>query len=175
VVLTNANYADGNWHYVLAQYNSINNTISLCVANQDNNGTNATAALPAGYGPLPNNFEGNLFVGRMRYPVTDDNRNFMGAIDEVQVSAGLVTPSLGQLGYLPAPPYITGISVSNGTVTIKFTGAPAALASAYSVVGSPAVKGTYSAVSATVTALGGGNFQATLAPSGAEKFYQIKH
>ena len=175
VVLTNANYADGNWHYVLAQYNSIVNTISLSVANQDNSGTNATVALPAGYGPLPNNFEGNLFVGRMRYPVTDDSRNFMGAIDEVQVSAGLVTPSLGQLGYLPVPPFITGLSVSSGTVTIKFTGAPASLASAYSVVGSSTVKGTYSAVSATVTALGGGNFQATLPTGGAVQFYQIKH
>lgn len=174
VLLTNANYADGNWHYVLAQYNSIVNTISLNVANQDNSGTNATVALPAGYGPLPNSFGGNLFVGRMRYPVTDDNRNFMGAIDEVQVSAGLVTPSLGQLGYLPVRPYITGISVSQGMVTLQFTGAPAAAASAYSVVGCSTINGTYSAVSATVTALGGGNFQATLATSGSVKFYQIK-
>ncbi|MFZ0828433.1 MAG: LamG-like jellyroll fold domain-containing protein [Verrucomicrobiia bacterium] len=175
VVVTNANYADGNWHYLLAQYDSINNKISLSVANADNTGTSATAALPPGYGPLPNNFEGNLFVGRMRYPLGDDNRNFMGAIDEVQVSAGLVTPSLGQLGYLPAPPNITSISVSAGTVTIKFTGAPAALASSYSAVGSSTVNGTYSAVSAIVTALGGGNFQATLATSGPTEFYRIKH
>ena len=53
--LTNANYADGNWHYVLAQYDSIANTISLSVANPDNTGTNATVLLPAGYGPLPAN------------------------------------------------------------------------------------------------------------------------
>jgi len=175
VDLTNANYADGNWHYVLAQYNSIANTISLSVANPDNTGTNATVVLPVGYGPLPNNFEGNLFVGRMRYPVGEDNRNFTGAIDEVQVSAGLVTPGLGQLGYLPAPPIITSITVSGGTVTIKFTGAPAALASSYSVVGSSTVNGTYSAVSATVTALGSGSFQATLATSGPTEFYRIKH
>jgi hypothetical protein len=175
VVLTNANYADGNWHYVLAQYNSIANTISLSVANQDNSGTNAIVTLPVGYGPLPDNFEGNLFIGRMRYPLSDDNRNFIGAIDEVQVSAGLVTPNLGQLGYLPAPPNITSIATSGSTVTINFTGAPSALASSYSVVSSANVNGTYSAASATVTSLGGGNFQAVLSKSGAVQFYKIKH
>ncbi len=174
VVLTNANYADGNWHYVLAQYDSIGNTISLHVANSDNSGTNATVLLPVGYGPLPNYFEGNLFVGRYRYPWGDDNRNFMGAIDEVQVSAGLVTPSLGQLGYLPAPPTITGISITGGTVTITFKGAPAASGSTYSVVSSAAANGSFATTAATVTSLGGGNFQATLTASGSAKFYRIK-
>jgi hypothetical protein len=175
VVLTNANYADGNWHYLRAQYDSIGNTISLSVANQDNAGTNATVNLPAGYGPLPNYGEGNLFVGRYRYPWSDDNRNFFGSIDEVQVSAGLVTPSLGQLGYLPAPPSITGISVAAGTVTISFTGAPTALASSYSVVGSPVLGGSYSAVTGTVSSLGGGNFQATVPVNGSVEFFKIKH
>jgi hypothetical protein len=175
VVLNNANYADGNWHYVLAQYNSIANTISLSVANQDNTGTNLTVALPAGYGPLPNNGEGNLFVGRYRYPWNSDNRNLFGALADVQVSAGLVTPSLGQLGYLPVPPVITGIKLSGSTVTINFTGAPGALASSYSVVSSTVINGTLSPVSATVVALGGGSFQATLTKSGAVQYYRIKH
>ena len=175
VVLTNANYADGNWHYVLAQYDSIGNTIKLSVANQDNTGTNATVLLPAGYGPLPNYAEGNLFVGRYRYPWSDDNRNFFGSIDEVQVSAGLVTPSLGQLGYLPAPPNIAGLVTSGGTVVITFAGAPTAAASSYSVVGSPSLTGAFLAVPATVTALGGGMFQATLTPVGAVEFFKIKH
>jgi len=175
VVLSNKNYADGNWHYVLAQYNSIANTISLSVANLDNTGTNATVALPVNYGPLPNNGEGNLFVGRYRYPWASDNRNFFGSIDEVQVSAGLVTPSLGQLGYLPVPPVITGITLSGSAVTINFTGAPAALASSYSVVSSTIVNGALSPVSATVTSLGGGSFQATLTKSGAAQYYRIKH
>jgi hypothetical protein len=111
----------------------------------------------------------------MRYPLGEDNRNFFGAIDEVTVSAGLVTPSFGQLGYLPVPPNITGITVSGGTVTIIFTGAPTAAASSYSVVSSSTIKGTYSAVSATVASLGGGNFQATLLTSGSAEFYRIKH
>ena len=175
VVLTNANYADGNWHYVLAQYNSIANTLTLNVANQDNSGTNASVALPAGYGPLPASNEGNLFVGRYRYPWSDDNRNFFGSIDEVQVSAGLVSPALGQLGYLPAPPNPTSISLAGGTVKINFSGAPAALGSSFSVLGASTINGTYLPVSGSVTSLGGGNFQATLPVGGAVEFYRIKH
>jgi hypothetical protein len=87
----------------------------------------------------------------------------------------LITPSSGQLGYVAGPPNITSITVSAGTVTIKFTGAPAALASSYSLVSSTTVNGTYSAVSATVTSLGGGNFQASLPSSGATEFYRVKH
>jgi hypothetical protein len=179
VSVNNQNYADGNWHYLLAQYDAVNNKISLSLANADGTGTNATVALPGGYSPLPARLEGNLFVGRYRYPLNDgaqtDPRTFIGSIDEVQVSSGLITPSSGQLGYVAGPPNITSITVSAGTVTIKFTGAPAALASSYSLVSSTTVGGTYSAVSATVTSLGGGNFQATLAASGATEFYRVKH
>jgi hypothetical protein len=120
-----------------------------------------------------------LFVGRYRYPLTDgaqtDPRTFIGAIDEVQVSSGLITPNSGQLGYVAGPPNITSISVSGGTVTINFTGAPSALASSYSLVSSTIVNGAYSPVAAVVTSLGGGNFQATLAKSGSTEFYRVKH
>jgi hypothetical protein len=174
-VVLNKNYADGNWHYLLAQYNSLANTISLSVANTDGTGTNATFSLPVGYGPLPNNSEGNLFVGRYRYPWASDNRNLYGSLADVQVSEGLVTPNSGQLGYLPVPPVITGISLSGSTVTINFTGAPAAAASSYSVVSSTTINGSFSPVSATVTSLGNGNFQATLTKSGAVQYYRIKY
>jgi Concanavalin A-like lectin/glucanases superfamily/Laminin G domain len=180
VVLSNVNYADGNWHYVLAKYDSIGNAISLTVGNQDGTGKNATVALPGGYSPLGGGNQGNMFVGRYRYPNTDgaltDPRTFIGAIDEVQVSEGLVTPSSGQLGKVPSvvTPQITGISVSGGTVTIKFTGSSTDPASAFTLVGSPAVSGSYLGLSATITSLGSGNFQATIATSGATEFYRIK-
>ena len=177
IVVNNANYADGNWHYLLAQYDSTANTLRLAIANQDGTGTNSVQALPAGYSPLGGSFEGNLFVGRYRYPWGDDNRNFMGSIDEVQVSSGLVTPATGQLGFVPGGvvvPQITGISVHGGVVTIKFTGSASDAASAFTLVGSAAVNGTYSALPATITALGGGNFQATVPTSGAAQFYKIK-
>ena len=152
VVLSDRNYADGTWHYLLAQYDSTANTISLRVANADGTGTNQTMVLPAGYSPLASGSEGNLFVGRYRYPWSDDNRNFTGAIDEVQITSGLVTPATGELGYLPGPPNITGISAGGSTVTIQFAGSPAAAASSFTLVGSPTVNGTYSPVTATITA-----------------------
>jgi hypothetical protein len=186
VVLTNANYADGNWHYVLAQYDSSGNKITLNVANQNGAGTNATTTLPAGYSPLAANFEGNLFVGRMHYPWNpdgqegtppDDPRNFIGELGEVQVSSGLVTPSYGQLGLLAGTvvvPSITGITVRGATVTINFNGSPADAASAFTLVGSSTLNGTFSALSSTVTSIGSGSFQATIPENGSAEFYRIK-
>jgi Concanavalin A-like lectin/glucanases superfamily/Laminin G domain len=172
------NYADGNWHYMLAQYNSQANTITINVANADGTAAAATTALPIGYGPLPSNTQGNLFVGRFRYPLGNDDRNFAGVIDEVQASGGLITPASGQLGFLPGGvvvPAITSIAVSGGTVTIKFTGSATDAASAFTLVGSSTVGGTYSPLpAAVITSLGGGNFQATIATSGSTEFYRIK-
>jgi hypothetical protein len=177
VALTNANYADGNWHYLLATYDSTLNKISLAVANQNGSGTNATVTLPTGYSPLPAAVEGNLFVGRYRYTWTEDNRNFIGAIDEVQISSGLVTPGSGQLGKLPGTvtvPIITSIQVNGSTVTINFNGNPSDAASSFTVVGSAAVKGTYAALAANITSLGSGKFQATIATSGSSQYYRIQ-
>lgn len=184
VSVTNKNYADGNWHYVLAEYDSTGNQIILTVANSDGSGTNATTALPSGFSPLFSQNTGNMFIGRYNYGWNptgqegnppDQPRNFTGEIDEVQVSSGLVTASSGQLGSVPVVvPKITSISVSNGTVTIKFTGSPSDPASAFTLQGSSTVNGTYSALSATITSLGSGNFQATIATSGSTEFYLIE-
>jgi hypothetical protein len=184
VTLSNANYADGNWHYLLAQYDATGDKLTLNIANADGSGTNSTLALPAGYGPLPSTFEGNLFVGRYRYPSTDgtqtDPRTFIGAINNVQVTSGLITPASGQLGkvagvVVPQISSISGaVSVSGTTLTIKFTGSPSDPASAFSLVGSSTVNGTYSPVSANITSQGGGSFQATVTPSGSAEFYRIK-
>jgi hypothetical protein len=72
-------------------------------------------------------------------------------------------------------PAITSIAVSGGTVTIKFTGSASDAASAFALVGSSTVGGTYSALpAAVITSLGSGNFQATIATSGSTEFYRIK-
>ena len=174
--LTNANYADGNWHYALAQYDAVANAITLTLVNTNGTSSTSTTALPAGFSPLPAGNDGNMFIGRNTYPVSGDPRTFLGLIDEVQISSGLVTSGTGQLGYVPAivTPHSTSISVSGGTVTIKFTGSASDPASAFTLVGSPTVNGTYSALSATITSLGSGNFQATIATSGSTEFYRIK-
>jgi hypothetical protein len=174
--LTSANYADGNWHYLLAEYDALGNQISLTVVNTSAAASTALTALPAGYSPLFAANTGNMFIGRYNYPQSADPRNFHGLIDEVQVTSGLVSPATGQLGFVPAPvaPVFTSISVSAGTVSIKFTGSPTDTASSFVLVGSSAASGPYSALSATITSLGSGQFQATVPVSGSTMFYRIK-
>ncbi len=177
--LTNANYADGNWHYLLAKYDSLGNQMILTVANADGTAMTVTRPLPSGFSPLYGANTGNMFIGRYNYawnPPVDDPRNFIGMIDELQVSSGLVTPSTGQLGYVPSviTPHITSIALSSGTVTIKFTGNASDPASVFTLVGSSTINGTYSALSASITALGSGNFQAVIATGGSAEFYRIK-
>jgi hypothetical protein len=124
---------------------------------------------------------GNTFIGRFNYPFnppTDQPRNFTGMIDEVQVSSGLVTPATGQLGALATStvvtPHITGISMSGSTMTITFTGASTDVPSAFTVVASSLVAGSYSPVTATVASTGTGSFQATIAMNGTTQFYRIR-
>ena len=173
---TNANYADGKWHYVLAQYDALDNQILLTLVDTNGTKTARAALLPSGFSPLPSGNDGNLFIGRQTYSEAADPRNFMGFIDEVQISSGLVDASTGRLGYVPTTvvPHITSITVSGGVVTIQFTGDPAASASSYSLVGSSTVNGTYGTLSASMSSLGAGNFQATIPVSGPTMFYRIK-
>jgi hypothetical protein len=174
VDVTNANYADGNWHYLLAKYDATGNKLSLTIANNNNTSATSVTSLPAGYSPLFDANTGNLFIGRNRYSIGEDHRTFLGLIDEVQITSGLVTPATGQLGYVPGPPVITSITLSGSNVVIKFTGNPADVASAYTLVSSSTVNGTYANTAATLTSLGSGSFQATIAKSGASQFYRIK-
>lgn len=183
--VTNANYADGNWHYLLAKYDSTGNQMSLTVVNPNGTDATSTTVLPAGFSPLFSGDTGNMFLGRYNYAwnptgqeggTPDQPRNFIGEIDEVQVSQGLVTSASGQLGYVPAvtAPYITAIAVNGGTVTITFTGSASDPASAFSLTGSSTVNGTYSVLSANITSHGGGSFQATVAQNNSAEFYRIK-
>ena len=176
VDLADANYADGKWHYLLAKYDSLGNAITLTLVNTNGTSSTATAALPAGFSPLPLGNDGNMFIGRNTYPLGQDPRTFLGLIDEIQITSGLVTSTTGQLGFVPTitTPHITSIAVSGGTVTIKFTGAASDSASAFTLVGSGTVNGTYSPLAATITSLGGGSFQATTAVGGSTEFYRIK-
>jgi hypothetical protein len=59
-------------------------------------------------------------------------------------------------------------------VQIDFTGAATDTASAFTLQSSSNVGGTYGDVAATITELGAGSFQATIAPSGSRQFYRIR-
>jgi sucrose-6-phosphate hydrolase SacC (GH32 family) len=115
--VTNSNYADGQWHYLLAVYDTLSGTngqLRLTLVNTNGSETTAVTNLPAGFGPLASGNDGNLFLGRFKYPITQEHRTFLGLIDEVQITAGVVS-NLWRLGKIasidtPAPIQITGVT-----------------------------------------------------------------
>jgi hypothetical protein len=172
--ITSVNVADGAWHYVLAQYDTFARVLRVTVVKQDGTETNATAALPDGFGLLPAGNDGNLFIGRNTFDLSDP-RTFLGLLDEVQITQGLV-PADGRLGRIPSLEQfgITHVSVSGGTVTIEFLAGDGDTPASFVLQGSSAVNGTYSDLAATITAIGSGKFRATVPISGAAHFYRVR-
>lgn len=73
------------------------------------------------------------------------------------------------------PLHITKLEVTGGTVTISFTGSPSDPPSAFTLLSSGAVNGTYAtAVGANVIQVSPGLFQATVPTNGPRQFYQIR-
>ena len=131
VDLTGANYADGQWHYLLAICDTLSGTngqLRLTIANQDGTQASATNYLPAGFLPLPAGDEGNAFVGRFNYPDAadgGDSRTFFGFVDEVQITAGVV-PDTWRIGKIPSidnHPQIQGVSAGTNGVSFQWDGA----------------------------------------------------
>jgi hypothetical protein len=133
VDLGGANYADGQWHYLLAECDPLsgsNGEMRLTIVNVDGMEAEGTNELPAGFLPLPAVDEGNAFVGRYNYPDTADGgdpHTFMGFIDEVQITAGVVpdTWRIGKVTSIDDHPEIRGISVGSNGVGFGWTGAAA--------------------------------------------------
>jgi hypothetical protein len=75
----------------------------------------------------------------------------------------------------PAPPVITGFSVTNGTVTLFFTGSASDTVTSLSVVSAAVVTGGYSPVAASnITQVSPGHFSATFPANGPARFYRIQ-
>jgi fructan beta-fructosidase len=130
VDVSDANYADGQWHYLLAVCDTLsgnNGQLRLTIVNQDGSQAGATNRLPAGFLPLPAEDNGNLFVGRNSYPLSGTPKTFLGYIDEVQITAGVV-PDIGRIGKVPAiddHPKIAAVVSGLGDVGLQWTGAAA--------------------------------------------------
>jgi fructan beta-fructosidase len=128
VDLAGRNYADGQWHYLLAVCDTLggsNGQLRVTIANQDGSEASATNNLAAGFLPLPAEDNGNLFVGRYSYPVSATPETFMGFIDEVQITAGVV-PDVWRIGKLPAidnHPQINSVSSGTNGVSFQWSGA----------------------------------------------------
>jgi fructan beta-fructosidase len=126
--LTGANYADGQWHYLLAVCDTMagtNGQLRLTIANQDGSQACATNNLPAEFLPLPAQDNGNLFLGRYTYPVNVNPETFMGFIDEVQITAGVVrdTWRIGRVPAMDNRPKIGSVKAATNGVSFRWTGA----------------------------------------------------
>jgi hypothetical protein len=128
VDLRGANYADGQWHYLVAECDTLSGTngqLRLTVVNQDGSQGGATNNLAAGFLPLPATDNGNLFLGRYTYPVAESPRTFLGLIDEVQITAGVV-PDGWRVGRIPSidnHPQINNVTASTNGVSFQWSGA----------------------------------------------------
>ena len=128
VVLAETNYADGQWHYLLAvcdPWAGSAGQLRLTIANQNGTQAVATNNLTAGFLPLPATDNGNLFLGRNTYPVSVNSETFLGFIDEVQITAGLVsdTERIGKLPAVDNHPQINRIVMGVNGVSFQWTGA----------------------------------------------------
>jgi hypothetical protein len=130
VDLKASNYADGQWHYLEAVCDTLagsNGQMRLTIVNQDGSQASATNNLPAGFLPLPAVDNGNLFLGRNTYPLNVNPQTFLGFIDEVQITAGVV-PDTWRIGKVPSidnHPSIQGAAVGTNGVSFQWTGAAA--------------------------------------------------
>jgi hypothetical protein len=130
VTLAGTNYADGQWHYLLAVCDTLDGAsgqLRLTVAKADGTQASATNNLPAAFLPLPDANNGNLFLGRNTYPVSANPETFLGFIDEVQITAGLVadTARIGRVPAIDNHSRISGVSAAGTSVSFQWTGAAA--------------------------------------------------
>jgi hypothetical protein len=128
--LSGANYADGQWHYLLAVYDPLsppNGQMRLTLVNQAGTEVSTTNTLPTGFGPLPAGNDGNLFLGRNTYSQALDSRTFGGLMDEVQITAGVVPDSwrLGRIPSMDSHLRISRVSLGTNGVNFQWTGAAA--------------------------------------------------
>jgi hypothetical protein len=114
--VSSQNYADGEWHYVLATYDlrvEPRGRLILAIANEDGTADRAWVNVDAGFGGLATGNDGNLLIGRHTYRELQEPRTFLGLIDAVQISRG-VTPVADRVGLLPA----TADPDGDGVVTL---------------------------------------------------------
>jgi hypothetical protein len=78
-----------------------------------------------------------------------------------------------QVNSLPVQPDITSIAVNGSTVTINFTGGSTEPASAFAVIASPTIIGTYTNANAVITG-SSGSYQATTTVNGIQEFYRVE-
>ena len=100
--LADRNYANGQWYYVVASYNSATKEMKLRVRGEDGTVSCAQQTLVIDpYKGAPS----NLFIGRNTFASSAAPRTFLGLIDEIRISNTIVPDDelMGDLAGTPAP------------------------------------------------------------------------
>ena len=74
----------------------------------------------------------------------------------------------------PVTPVVAAIAMNSSTVQIDFYAGTTDVPSAFLVVSSAEIAGSYTDAGAIITSLGSGLFQATCAANGPHQFYRIE-
>ena len=121
----NANYADNQWHYLLATFEEnagANGTgqLTLSIANEDGSTSQVVRDLPNTFLGLPTGNDGNMFIGVEDFSLATDGdpRRFNGLLDEIQLTRGLVSAG-DQLGILNLTPAVPGDFDGDGFVGLS--------------------------------------------------------
>lgn len=94
-------------------------------------------------------------------------------IGTLQISNLVVSTSFPSIS-APAAINITGITVSGGTVTVKFDAGDSDAPTGFDLISAGTVDGNYTITSAVITSPSAGKFEAAVATSGEVQFYRIK-
>ena len=94
-------------------------------------------------------------------------------IGTLQISNLVVSTSFPSIS-APAAINITGITVSGGTVTVKFDAGDSDAPAGFDLISAGTVDGNYATTSAIITSPSAGKFEAAVATSGEAQFYRIK-
>jgi hypothetical protein len=174
---------DGNWHNFVLTVDRTGR-----VADSYLDGVHTASISIASLGSIDNNNYWPIVIGQdpsFVYPEV-----FSAALDDIGIWRQALTPlevaqiaSAGSTGghsfdtvgpSNPTQPDITGISVSGGTVTIKFTGGASDPASAFTLFSSGTVNGAYSSAAGASITGSAGSYTATVPTNGAMQFYRIQ-
>jgi hypothetical protein len=124
--VTATNYADGAWHYLVAEYSEAtgpNGELTLTIVNEDGSFDVARTIISSAFDGLPSGGDGNMLIGRENYSLGgggDGNpRTFRGLIDEVQITNGVIAPA-ELLGMLPSLADFDGNGEVNGADLIRW-------------------------------------------------------
>ena len=94
---SNRNFADGEWHYLLATFDGAegdHGQMMLTLLSESGTLDTTTLDLSSTFAGLASGSDGNLLVGRNTFSLATNPRTFVGLIDELRISRGIISAEM---------------------------------------------------------------------------------